>query len=70
MNKQLESGVGKKVYLDYVMMLEKYLAPFFGKMHVTSITCETPQKCARWREHMSKAYSRFCSACFLNNHQD
>ena len=30
MNKQLESGVGKKVYRDYVIVLEKYLIPFFG----------------------------------------
>ena len=44
MNKQRESGVGKKVYRDYVIVLEKYLIPFFGKMHVTSITYETLQK--------------------------
>ena len=50
MNKQLESGVGKKVYRDYVIVLEKYLIPFFGKMHVTNITYETLQKFARWRE--------------------
>jgi len=50
MNKQLESGVGKKVYRDYVIVLEKYLIPFFGKMHVTSITYETLQKFARWHK--------------------
>jgi len=55
MNKQLESGVGKKVYRDYVIVLEKYLIPFFGKMHVTSITYGTLQKFARWRiTHTSK----------------
>ena len=40
MNKQLESGVGKKVYRDYVIVLEKNLIPFFVKMHVTSISYE------------------------------
>ena len=55
MNKQLESGVGKKVYCDYVIVLKKYLIPFFGKMHVTSIIYETLQKFARWRERRDEA---------------
>ena len=46
MNKKLESGIGKRVYRDVVIVLEKYLIPFFGKMHVTSITYETLQKFA------------------------
>ena len=50
MNKQLESGVGKKVYRDYVIVLEKYLIPLFRKMHITSITFETLQKFIRWRK--------------------
>ena len=31
-------------------MLEKHLIPFFGKVHVISITHETLQKFVRWRE--------------------
>jgi hypothetical protein len=50
MNKQLESGVGKKACRDCVIVLEKYPIPFFGKMHVTSITFEILQKFVRWRE--------------------
>ena len=65
MNKQLESGVGKKVYRDYVIVLEKYLIPFFGKKHVTSITYETLQKFARWREQQM---GREPKASTLNTH--
>ena len=51
MNKQLESGVGKKVYRDYVIVLEKYLIPYIGKMHVTSITVgQLTQYSTRCRE--------------------
>ena len=66
MNKQLKSGVGKKVYRDYVIVLEKYLIPFFGKMHVTSITYETLQKFARWREQQM---GREPKASTLNTHK-
>jgi hypothetical protein len=65
MYKQLESGVGKRVYRDYVIVLEKYLIPFFGKMHVTSITYETLQKFARWREQQM---GREPKASTLNTH--
>ena len=65
MNKQRESGVGKKVYRDYVIVLEKYLIPFFGKMHVTSITYETLQKFALWREQQM---GREPKASTLNTH--
>jgi hypothetical protein len=50
MNKQLENGIGKKVYLEYVIVFQKYLIPFFGKIHVTSITYETRLKFVRLRE--------------------
>lgn len=30
-NKQLESGVGKRVYRDYVIVLEKYLIPSLAR---------------------------------------
>ena len=33
-----------------MIVLEKYLIPFFGKMHVTRSAHETLQKFARWRE--------------------
>lgn len=65
MNKQLQSGAGKKVYRDYVTVLQKYLNPFFGNMHVTSITYETLQKFARWREQQM---GREPKASTLNTH--
>ena len=65
MNKQRKSGVGKKVYRDYVIVLEKYLIPFFGKMHVKSITYEKLQKFARWREQQMGKEPK---ASTLNSH--
>lgn len=65
MNKQLESGVAKKVYYDYVIVLEKYLIPFFGKKHVISITYETLQEFARWREQQMGSEPK---ASTLNTH--
>jgi hypothetical protein len=48
-----------------VIVLEKYLIPFFGKMHVTNITYETLQKFSRWREQQM---GREPKASTLNTH--
>ena len=49
MNKQLESGVGKKVYADYIVCIERYLIPYFGAQYVTSIDYEKVQSFYEWR---------------------
>ena len=54
MNKHLESVVGKKANRDYVKVLEKYLIPFFGKMHVTCISYKTLQKFVHWRKQQEE----------------
>ncbi len=34
MESALEEGVGKRVYRDYVLAINNYLIPFFGKHHI------------------------------------
>ena len=50
MKEQLENGFGKKSFRDYIIVIDKYLVPFFGDLFVTSIDYEMLQKFARWRE--------------------
>ena len=56
----------KKVYRDYVIVLEEYLIPFFRKMHFTSITFETLQKFVRWRKQQKGKEPK---ASTLNTHK-
>ena len=44
MRKQLDAGLGKKVYRDYIVCIERYLIPFFGAQYVTSIDYEKIQQ--------------------------
>ncbi|MDB3922233.1 hypothetical protein N9363_09820 [Paracoccaceae bacterium] len=37
MRKQLDAGLGKKVYADYIVCIERYLIPYFGSQYVSSI---------------------------------
>ena len=37
MRKQLDAGLGKKVYADYIVCIERYLIPYFGSQYVTSL---------------------------------
>jgi len=36
MRKQLDAGLGKKVYADYCVCIERYLIPFFGAQYAYS----------------------------------
>ena len=49
-----------------MIVLEKYLIPFFRKMHFTSITFETLQKFVRWRKQQK---GREPKASTLNTHK-
>ena len=49
MNKALAADVGKKTYLDYIIVIERYLIPFFGRMLVENINYETLRDFDRWR---------------------
>jgi len=49
MRKQLDAGLGKKVYADYIVCIERYLIPYFGWQYVTSIDYEKVQSFYEWR---------------------
>ena len=49
MQKQLDAGLGKKSYRDYVIVLNRYLVPYFGDKFVTSIDYEELKRFAKWR---------------------
>ena len=49
MQKQLDAGLGKKSYRDYIIVLNRYLVPYFGDKFVTSIDYEELQRFAKWR---------------------
>jgi hypothetical protein len=65
MKEQLENGAGKKSFRDYIIVIDKYLVPFFGDLFVTSIDYEMLQKFARWREEKMGREPR---ASTLNTH--
>jgi len=65
MKEQLENGAGKKSFRDYIIVIDKYLVPFFGDVFVTSIDYEMLQKFARWREEKMGREPR---ASTLNTH--
>ena len=49
MRKQLDAGLGKKVFKDYIVCIERYLIPFFGAQFVTSIDYNKIQQFYDWR---------------------
>jgi len=65
MKEQLENSVGKKSFRDYIIVIDKYLVPFFGDLFVTSIDYEMLQKFARWQEEKMGREPR---ASTLNTH--
>lgn len=51
----LENGQGRSVYKDYIIALNRYLIPFFGKFNMDSIDYELLRKFDTWRtEKMGK----------------
>ena len=49
MRKQLDAGLGRKVFADYIVCIERYLIPFFGAQFVTSIDYDKIQSFYEWR---------------------
>jgi integrase len=50
MKAQLANDEGKKVYKDYVRVIDNYLIDFFGSYNITSISYELLHKYAIWRD--------------------
>ena len=65
MRKALAADEGKKTYLDYIIVIERYLIPFFGKMLVTNIDYEKLKEFDRWR---AEKMGRDPKASTLNTH--
>lgn len=65
MRKQLDAGLGKRVYEDYIVCIERYLITFFGAQYVTSIDYEKIQQFYDWRRDKM---GREPKASTLNTH--
>lgn len=59
LQKAIESGDSKRVYNDYIIAINNYLIPFFGKYSITTIDFALMNKFAVWRNsklgHEAKA---------------
>lgn len=49
MERQIAAGVGKRVYKDYIIVIRKYLKPFFGAKHINTIGYEEIKRFNDWR---------------------
>ena len=65
MRKQLDAGLGRKVFADYIVCIERYLIPFFGAQFVTSIDYQKIQDFYEWRR---AKMGREPTASTLNTH--
>ena len=65
MRKQLDAGLGRKVFADYIVCIERYLIPFFGAQFVTSIDYQKIQDFYEWRR---ARMGREPKASTLNTH--
>lgn len=50
MQKELDEGVGKVTYNDYISATKNYLIPFFGKHNVNSVDGRLIEEYGGWRE--------------------
>ena len=65
MRKQLDPGLGKLVYRDYIVCIERYLSPFFGAQFVTCVNYQKIQDFIAWRR---AKIGRNPKASTLNTH--
>lgn len=50
----LDNGVGKKIYVDYISVIDNYLIPFFGKKFLTNINHQDIAEYELWRAEKMK----------------
>lgn len=65
MRKQLSAGLGKRVFNDYIVCIERYLIPFFGTRFITAIDYNSLQEFYDWRR---ERLGREPKASTLNTH--
>lgn len=49
LQRDLAAGTGKKIYVDYISIIERYLVPFFGQRHLHNIRHQHVAEFERWR---------------------
>ncbi|WP_408596496.1 hypothetical protein [Limnohabitans sp.] len=49
LQRDLAAGTGKKIYVDYCQIINKYFVPFFGERHLHNIRHDNIAKFERWR---------------------
>ena len=54
LRRDLAAGTGKRVYKDYIQVIERYLVPFFGQKYLTSITSKDIAEFEVWRIEQMK----------------
>jgi integrase len=55
LQRDLATGTGKKIYVDYCQIINKYFVPFFGERHLQNIKHDNIAEFERWRnEKMGK----------------
>jgi integrase len=65
MQAALKAKQCKKVYADYVRVIDKYLIPFFGKHYITNISYALIQQYSDW---LNEQFGRTASASAMNTH--
>lgn len=65
MKRELEAKQGKVIYTHYIAALERYLVPFFGKHHVTSIDQPLLRDFDLWRAELM---NRVPKSSTIGNH--
>ncbi len=54
MQRDIAAGTGKRVYKDYIQVIERYLAPYFGQKYLTNITAQDVAEFEAWRNGQMK----------------
>ena len=49
--RDLAAGTGKKIFVDYISIIERYFVPFFGERHLQNIRHQHIAEFERWRNH-------------------
>ena len=49
MQRDIAAGTGKRVYKDYIQVIERYLVPYFGQKYLTNITAQDVAEFEAWR---------------------
>lgn len=73
LRRDMATGTGKKIFVDYISIIERYFVPFFGERHLHTLNHQHIAEFERWRNHkmgktpksstlmnFASAFSRVC----------